>query len=217
MKIKELILFTNNLKAQVHFYSKILELTSINTTSANSSFKIGESRLTFKYRKKSTPYHFAFNIPSNKDDEALNWLKERAELLALDGNKLIDFKSWNAKAMYFYDTDNNIVEFISRKDLNVHSEKQFSSESILNISEIGVGTTQIAAIYNTLNSLKKIEVFDGEFERFCAVGNNEGMFILGNSETKKWMPVNDKIHQSDFIIKGDYNFEYARGKIMKIK
>ncbi len=116
MKIKELILYTNNLKAQVHFYSKILEFTRVKTCAECSSFKIGESILTFKYNEKSTPYHIAFNIPSNIDEGALNWLKQRVELLPFDGEELVDFRSWNAKAMYFYDADSNIIEFISRKD-----------------------------------------------------------------------------------------------------
>ncbi len=48
------------------------------------------------------------------------------------------------------------------------------------------------------------------------MGNNEGMFILAHTKLKKWIPTNDKIHRSDFTIKGDYNFKYTNGKIMEI-
>ena len=69
------------------------------------TFLTGDSLLTFRVDKKSTPYHFAFNIPSNKEKEALVWLKHRAGILSSDGEEIVDFKSWNAKAIYFYDTD----------------------------------------------------------------------------------------------------------------
>ncbi len=216
MKIKELILFTNNLKLQIHFYSKILEFTDVESTSESHSFKIGESILTFKYRKNCTPYHFAFNIYSNKEYEALIWLKSRVELLPFNGEKMINFESWNAKALYFYDCDRNIVEFIARKNLKMDSTDLFSSKSVLNISEIGIASGSIEETYDEINELKRIDLYSGNFDRFCALGNEEGMFILANPKLKKWFPNDDDIHQSDFILKGDYNFKFTNGNFLKI-
>jgi len=216
MKIKELILFTNNLDQQIDFYSTILELPIVNSTPESTSIKIGESILTFQYKRNAVPYHFAFNIPSNKEKQALYWLKERVDVLTFDEKEIIDFSNWNAKAIYFYDFDKNIVEFISRKNLNINSDLKFSFKSILNISEMGLVTNEIKNTFNKLNKIENIQVYSGDFERFCALGDDEGLFILINNNLKKWFPSGDLIQQSDFKMKGDFNFEYINGEIIEI-
>jgi len=216
MKIKELILFTNNLDQQIDFYSTILELPIVNSTPESTSIKIGESILTFQYKRNAVPYHFAFNIPSNKEKQALYWLKERVDFLTFDEKEIIDFSNWNAKAIYFYDFDKNIVEFISRKNLNINSDLKFSFKSILNISEMGLVTNEIKNTFNKLNKIENIQVYSGDFERFCALGDDEGLFILINNNLKKWFPSGDLIQQSDFKMKGDFNFEYINGEIIEI-
>jgi catechol-2,3-dioxygenase len=213
MKIKELILYTNNLDEQLDFYVHVLELQLLKRTSQSGSLKIGSSILTFKFKEIITPYHFAFNIPSNREEGALNWLKVRVGILPYEGKDIANFESWNAKAFYFYDKDFNIVEFISRKNLKAYNEDNFSSKSILNLSEIGLVTTQIEKTYQKLNRIQKIDVFDGNFKRFCAVGDDEGMFILVNPMIKKWFPTDDEAFASDFRISGDFNFEYVNGEI----
>ena len=216
MKINELILFTNNLDKQIDFYSIILGFQILNSTPESCSFKVGDSILIFKYRKDVVPYHFAINIPSNKEIEALNWLKERVAVLSFDGNEIIDFSNWNAKAIYFYDIDKNIVEFISRKNLNLNSSLKFPTKLSINISEIGIVTDNIEETYDSLIKINKISVFSGDFDRFCAVGDDQGLFIIVNNKFKKWFPTGDLIEQSDFSIKGDFNFKYTNGKIIEV-
>lgn len=216
MKIEELILFTNKLDAQIDFYTTILELPIEISTPEYTSFNIGNSILTFKYKKDATPYHFALNIPSNKEKEALYWLKERVDILSFDDKEIIDFSSWNAKAIYFYDLDNNIIEFISRKNLELNFDQKFSSKSIINISEVGLVSNEIELMFNKLYGINKLDVYSGDFEQFCAVGDEEGLFIIVNNKLRKWFPTGDEIYLSDFIIKGDFNFEYKKGQIIEI-
>jgi catechol-2,3-dioxygenase len=216
MKIKQLILETRNLEAQIEFYSKVLKFEIVFRNGVACSFLAGDSLLTFRADKKSTPYHFAFNIPSNKEKEALIWLKQRARILSFDGSEIISFKSWNSKAIYFYDKDKNIVEFIARKNLNRNSFDTFSSKSILNISEIGLASRNLKQTYETVNSMRSINLYSGSFEKFCALGNEEGMFIMVHPNLKEWFPNDDKIFQSDFIIRGDYNFKFSQGALHEI-
>lgn len=216
MKIKELILYTNKLDLQIDFYTTILEFPIEISTPEYTSFKIGASILTLKYRKEVSPYHFALNIPSNKEKEALYWLKERVDILGFDNQEIIDFKSWNAKAIYFYDLENNIIEFISRKNMNLNSNQKFSSKEVFNISEIGMASSNIESTFKKLNTIKKINVYSGDIEQFCAVGNENGLFIVVNNNLRKWFPTGDKIEQSDFIVKGDFNFEFKKGEIIEI-
>ena len=216
MKIKELIIYTDKLNEQLDFYVHVLELQLLNRTSHSGSLKIGSSILTFKFHENVAPYHFAFNIPSNTEEDALNWLKKRLQILTFEDNEIIDFQTWNARSIYFYDKDINIVEFISRKNLKIYNNERFSSGSILNISEVGLATTQIEKTYRELNRIQKIDVFDGNFERFCAVGDEVGMFILVNHNIKNWFPTDDEVFVSDFRITGDYNFEFVNGRINEI-
>lgn len=216
MKIKELILYTQNLDAQIEFYSNVLEFELLHKSKTGCSFTLGNSILSFKIHENAAPYHFAFNIYSNMEREAFSWLKERVDILPFNGEEIVNFESWNAKALYFYDSDMNIVEFIARKNLKKNSNLPFSSHSILNISEIGIPSSTMRKTYNEINILRPIKLYSGDFDRFGALGNEEGMFILANPIRKKWFPNDDNIHQSDFIIKGDYNFEFRNGNIIEI-
>jgi hypothetical protein len=64
--------------------------------------------------------------------------------------------------------------------------------------------------------MKKIPIFDGDFSSFCALGNDEGLFILIDKNKKKWFPTNDVAHASDIIVKGDYNFAFKNGTIKEL-
>lgn len=199
MEIKELKLFTNNIDKQKNFYSKILELEEIKSFSENEiSYKIGNSILKFIKRDQVTPYHFAMNIYSNQEQEALVWLKERVSILKNGKEEIQYFESWNAKAIYFYDEDKNIVEFIARKNLKHNSKEVFSSKSLLEISEIGLPTDSIEKIFKKLNNEIGLSIYSGSFEEFCAIGDEKGLIVCVDQIKKKWFPIDDQAFVSDF-------------------
>lgn len=216
MKISEVILYSNNIQNQKHFYHDVLRFELILDTPDGISFKVGGSRLTFVYKGHFNSSHFAFNIPSNQIQGALEWLKGRVEILPFENKPIVDFKSWNAESIYFYDADYNILEFIARKNMNTITHGDFSSSEVLSISEMGMATTNIESIYKTINGIREIPIFDGDFSRFCALGNDEGLFILVDKNKKTWFPTGEEAYISDFIIKGDYNFAYTNGKIEEL-
>lgn len=202
MEIKKLILFTNNIAKQKKFYSEILELEEIKShPDYEISFRVGNSILKFIQSNESTPYHFAINIYSNQEQEALLWLKERVSILTDGKTEIQNFKSWNAKAIYFYDEDKNIVEFIARKNLNQISRKAFNSKTFLEISEIGIPTKSIEKIYKKLNQEIGLSIYSGDFDEFCAIGDEKGLIICVDQIKKRWFPVHDKVFPSDFYIK----------------
>lgn len=201
MKIKELRLFTPNLLEQIDFYSSTLGLQIKKKTNESVSFIIGKSILTFIQREQFTPYHFAFNIPSNQENEALNWLKERVEILKDENIEIHDFAHWNAKAMYFYDADKNIVEFIARKNQDNGSALAFDQHSLIEISEIGIPTNNIEKEYAILQQSTGLGIYSGSLERFCSIGDENGLFICINKNLKDfWFPTDDTPHSSDFSI-----------------
>ncbi|MCB0397957.1 MAG: VOC family protein [Flavobacteriales bacterium] len=198
MRIKELKLYTRHPGTQRWFYSNVLELEVLRRTGREVSFAIGESILTLVTSESAHPYHFAINIPSSKEEKALEWLKERVEILDDEGREIQPFDSWNARAMYFYDADKNIVEFISRRNLKYPAGRTFDPGRMFEISEIGVPVNNIEKVFNALSNELGIGIFDGDFRQFCAIGGETGLFICINKRKKTWFPVGDKAYTVDF-------------------
>lgn len=218
MHIKELTIYSENLESQIDFYTSVLGVKCPNRTNRQASFQLGSSVLTLVTSDKSTPYHFAINIPSNKEREALEWLKKRVEILKEEDIEIHEFQSWNARAIYFYDRDKNIVELISRRNLSKESQEQFSAQEFLSISEIGMPTNDIQTKFEQLQKLSGIGTFDGGFERFLAIGDESGLFICVNKKIKDWFPTGDKAYSSDFLLhfneQGvDYHIEFKNDKL----
>ena len=108
--------------------------------------------------------------------------------------------AWNAKSLYFYDEDKNIIEFISRESFSKPESALFSEKSILGISEVGLVTENIQEKFDFLNSNFQLEKYDGDFEHFCAIGDDEGLLITINQKLKDWFPTDDKAYKSEFKI-----------------
>lgn len=213
MQIKELKIYTKSLEDQFNFYSKIIGLKVIDHSENNITFHIGNSRIQIVKSDISHPYHLAINIPCNREHEALKWLKERVEILKVGLDEIQDFRSWNAKAIYFYDKDNNIIEFIARKNMKNKSQTKFSVASLLEISEIGIPVNSIEKIFRKIHRTTGMEKFDGDFEKFCAMGDENGLFISINKKVKKWFPTGDKAYsaafETRFMQKGrDYELKF---------
>jgi len=200
MKIKKLTLFTNSLEKQYQFYAQTLGATILSKTVQQFDIKIGDSILSFVEKENHTPYHFAINIPSNQENHALKWLKQKVSILKYNDKEIVDFPDWNAKAIYFYDQEKNIVEFIARKNLQMHTNAMFDASSLFEISEIGVVSTNVTQQYQFLSNTLGISKYSGDTHRFCAIGSENGLFICIDNSKKDWFPTNDKAFSSDFNI-----------------
>lgn len=194
MEVTAIEILSDNLYETEHFYAEKLGLTIKGKSHDAVSFYAGKSTLTFvKSSGLSPKYHFAFNIPHNKLDESLAWISGRAEVIKNGEEQVIaDFKSWNAKAFYFFDNNGNILEFIARFDLDNAAEQVFKAASIACISEIGLVT------HNPLQLAKQfIEKYAVTFftkgaqsEKFVTLGNDTGLFIIV-SRGRAWYPTQE--------------------------
>ncbi len=122
------------------------------------------------------------------------------QLLTWQGEEIVNFPNWNAKGIYFYDKDHNIVELIARKNLNIYLSNSFSEKSLLHLSEIGVPTTDVSAVAKKLKKNYGIETYDGDLSRFHAAGSETGLFIIVNSKVKKWIPAMDEAKPFPFEV-----------------
>ncbi len=186
MFLNKIQLQTNNLSGLYNFYKDVLELNAFYSGEKSITISAGKSVLIFEEPDADINpfYHFAFNIPSNKFEEALEWIKHKVELLWLDdyNGYIADFVNWHAKSFYFIDPAGNILELISRLDLNDSIEEKFSSAHIRNISEIGLVLSAENFQKDVDELLKQypLPYFDKQppLPHFKAIGNDEGLFII---------------------------------------
>ena len=112
MNILQIELLTNDLAATGHFYAQKMGLPVAFQNADTITFVAGSSLLTFN-RTDTTAYpryHFAFNIPHNRLEEATAWVESFAVPMDVpDGGIIAEFVSWNARAVYFYDNNGNIL------------------------------------------------------------------------------------------------------------
>lgn len=220
MKIKTLVLVTNNLESVINFYNKILGFPIQNVSKKMVSFQIGESILTFELNNdvENPIYHYAFNIPSNQLEAAKKWLSKKVTLIKDEnGNDTIDFSHWNAHTLFFYDSVGNIGELIARHDLDNHSETEFSIESIYSISEIGLPVTDVLDFETQVQKHFDIPNYKKGSEQFAALGNENGLFVcvpIGRA----WFPtMHLKAAAFPVVVelegKLDISFEYENYKI----
>lgn len=198
MQITHLTLHTPNLSRTEHFYSGHFGFPIVHKSPLGISFQVGKSVLTFEQSAQlEQQYHFAFNIPHNQLEEAIAWVSERLSLIpTASGEVVANFDSWNAKAIYFYDCQGNILEFIARFDLDNATEKPFDVHAIECISEIGVVTDDPAMLAERLSKDYGLTVFKkGNYTKeFIALGDDHGLFILAVTQ-RKWYPTEIKAEQ----------------------
>lgn len=208
MKIKTLLLYTADLQKQKDFYTEVLNLLLLKETSDSFTVQVGSSALTFQAHAEPPAekhyYHFAFNIPANQIKEGLAWLKNKGIEIIKDGdNEIIDFKNWNAEAVYFFDPAGNILELIARKKLDNASDQAFGAPSILNISEIGWPVENVRKTFDYVNAKYQMERYSGDLQRFCAAGDEEGLFILVDEAQKLWYPTEIPAKHFPWIVNGE--------------
>ena len=191
MDILEIEIHTDDLKETETFYSDILGLPLTSKKQNSISFLAGQSTLTFTKSDKLNPkYHFAFNIPHNKLDEAIIWATSKLNLIENTDNGIVaNFESWNAKAIYFHDNNKNILEFIARFDLHNSTDKPFDISSIQSISEIGIVADSPIKLAEKLAEDNKLYFFakGTKSEKFATLGNDNGLFIIVETN-RKWYP-----------------------------
>lgn len=224
MKILALNLFTSNLHLQKEFYTKSLGLKL--TANSPDSFSVQAGVSSLKFTENNLPeapfYHFAFNIPENQMNEAIDWLNKKTKLIEYEGSPVIDFPNWNAHSVYFYDTAGNIVELIARHNLKNSSNEPFSAASLLNISEIGMPVDSVKEFVELTKDKLNEKLWWGNLETFAAIGDEEALFIAVTAK-RNWFPTEKpcniyplsvKVHKDNMLpVKIDYsNYSFILGK-----
>ena len=197
MLLKEIKLQTKNVSAIYNFYNHVLQLPVTKPGSTGIVITAGKTNLFFEeVTGEADPfYHFAFNIPSNKIEEALQWLNDRVQVLWMEDYEsyIAAFTAWHARSVYFKDPAGNILELIARFDLHDTTSEPFSALQIRNISEIGIVLPIEKFDKEVDDLLQKFQMnyFSRQppMKHFRAIGDDEGLLIVV-PEHRNWYPTN---------------------------
>ncbi len=201
MHFDRLYIEAKNIARQKVFYAQILNLPVKSLSARKIEVQVGDSVLEISENPGFTPYHIAFHLSAEKENPALTWLKKKVDILKMGKQEIIDFSSWNAKSIYFYDADHNVLEFISRRHLYQTNNKGFSKKDIRGIAEIGLATQNVRAAYDNIYQKTGLPQYFGDFEKFCPIGDDEGLLItIDNRQKPTWFPTKDKAFASPFVL-----------------
>lgn len=192
MLIRILQLYTNNLKAQYEFYIVELGFKLLDRSDASFSFQAGSSQVIIheELEENLHPIHFAFALQNIRMEKVCQSLMEFIELIPNQRNDhfIVDFFAWEAKSIYFYDADKNIVEFILRERDSSEVNCSFSSDHISSICEVGMPVKNCIKIANTLKKELGLVEYKGASDQFIPLGDDIGLLIVVEEGVKKWFP-----------------------------
>lgn len=180
MKISYLELCSHRMNELKQFYSELLEMKLLEETESSFAVAAGTTELRFTAAaEQSQPfYHFAFNIPENKVEEARDWFSHRVHLLLDEGESIVHFESWNAHSFYFYDPAGNIVECIGRHTLNNGTQGPFQPKDILCVSEIGLPVEDVLETVEDMERALGIQPWREPRAGLTPVGDEHGLLIF---------------------------------------
>lgn len=178
------------------FYADVLELTRLRV---DATVAAGPSRLSWRAadRDRQPFYHFALLVPGPRFDAAHAWLAERVELLALDGDPVVAFPDWNARALYFHDPAGSIVEFIAHRGIEGEgpADGPFTPRELLGVSEMGIVVDDKRSAAEALHTTMGIDLWSGRADaaslddphRLAFLGRKAHTLILA-APGRGWLP-----------------------------
>ena len=180
------------------FYEGALHLPLVTDDAGSLTFQAGRTRMKFAADSNggSPFYHFAFNIPENKLEKAIDWLSGRVPLLkGRRGNHVVHFEWLNAHSVYFYDPAGNLLEFIAHHPLKNGRPGKFDEQDILYTSEIGLVTKDVLKLSSELDAKLGLTNYATTHHRpvsdvFQPIGDPYGFFIVVKHE-RIWLMTDD--------------------------
>ncbi len=187
MKIISLTLEAADLSGLHEFYAGDLALPVLRRNAEALSLQAGSTQLTFRRGPRGSVYHFAFNVhPSRFERVRAGFAAITPLLHDADGEEIFEFRSWNARACYFYDPAGNVVELIARRDLSDRPAPP--PPGLMSVSEVGLTTDDVPALTARLERELGLPVYrDSAGDTFAALGDPEGLLILAQ-RGRTWYP-----------------------------
>ncbi len=195
MRIANVSLVVPDLAIAADFYERTLMLP-VTRLADHARVTVGSTTLNLTGDPHhQAAHHLAITVPSNKFEAAKAWVRERADLLTVDGDDEFECSSdWNAHSLYFEGHDRTVLELIIRRDLDNATSGPFTSSDLLRVSEVGIAVPDVTAAARALSNRFGIDRYGWNAPDFAPVGDVEGLLILV-SPGRAWFPTNDRLAQ----------------------
>lgn len=198
MRITHLRLPSSDPAASAAFYRDVLQVPVDGT-----HVQIGWSRLDLVAADVPVgSAHLAFNIPPTRFAAACDWLAQRVPLLRdpLGESRFSLGAAWQSQSVYFAGPDGAVLELIARQPLALEAaaDGAFSGAELLCISEIGLPSTQVAAVAATAQARMAVPAFMPPSEVFAPLGDHEGLLILVDAQ-RRWFPEQRQLPFADGV------------------
>jgi catechol 2,3-dioxygenase-like lactoylglutathione lyase family enzyme len=194
MHLQQVSLVTRDLARCRSFYGDKLGFAINQASASEICFQTGCSKLHFREDKNSNPrYHFAFSVANNQLQNALTWIGEKATILPYAKDSTIaDFINWNAKAFYFRDHDQNILECITHFDKNSLQDGPFTKDGFERLVEIGIPVDDVETACADFYRQYNIPYFSKgpHLKDFAVMGDDNGMLIITKTG-RGWLPTQE--------------------------
>lgn len=183
------------------FYTELFGLPVVHEGPDRFAVAVGETTVEFvRTDGDDEPfYHFTWDIPENRFDDAKAWLRDRTDLLKTDdGETTVYFETLDFHSVYFRDPAGNLGEFAARHTRDTTVDGPFDASAFVRVSEVGMPVRDVTGVIETLESDTGIGPHPG-IEAvnpvITPVGNDYGMFPLIR-EWKEWFMANEsaRIH-----------------------
>ncbi|PYI69782.1 hypothetical protein CVV68_01350 [Arthrobacter livingstonensis] len=194
MKITRVSLPVRSASLWFDFFNQRLQLAE-GRGDMSPSIQLGSTRVEFRQDDGQIgDHHLAFTIPEAKFGQAKRWIGERTTVLSRDGADEFECSpAWNAHSVYFEGPDGAVLELIARRELPPGQTGEFTSASLLAVSEVGVAVSSVPESASALATSAELHPYtESPDETFGAVGTTEGLLILV-VEGRTWFPTSDKI------------------------
>ena len=206
--LQHLRLRSNRIPEQAKYYRDVLRVPVEQSGSESLRVTLGSSTLEFvsdaDYERPF--YHVAFTIPENQLDNAIAWLEPRCPIIPLSprGDKIMNFRHWNAHSIFFYDPAGNILEFIAHHDLENKAASAFDESQIAYISEIGVVVPEVRDFEGEMKGRFGLSPYRNTSPVFSAIGDIGGLLITVK-KGRTWLPYNgvgSEVFPTDVTLSG---------------
>ncbi len=187
MRIRKLTLPASDVSASAAFFRDMLELP------ANGNvIQVGWSEIRLIPAVEEAPQgvHLAFNVPYDRFDAAIAWLKGRTALQKEpDGRECHVLEGyWQSRSVYFDGPDRSVLELIGRRRLVDPARKRpFGGSELSCLSEVGLPSDNVASTVAEAVSTFGVGTLGPATSGFAAIGNDEGLLIAVDP-SRPWFP-----------------------------
>lgn len=198
MRISRLTLATIDPEAQAAFWGERLGLPVGWVDEDEVEVRLRDGAIAFRRAAAGADprYHFAINLPPGSIDAAVEWVRERHEVLAFHGDPdeeegtTVVRTDVGAGCVYFLDAVGNVAELISSRFLEGEGGEAFGPRSLIEIAEIGIATADYDATCAAVGEFFAAEVLwgGGPGSELTAIGDHHAVVIV-SPVGRGWIPV----------------------------